>query len=340
MTEMPAETEAGDGRLTGELLRSVSRSFYISIRLLPRHLREPVGLAYLLARATDTVADTADVDALVRSETLMDLRSLIEGQAPPERVREIAQSFSTLQQASEERRLIEALPDCLHRLHRLNSVDREDVRAVLRKIIKGQALDVARFGDAKQIRALETDRDLHEYTYLVAGCVGEFWTQLCFRHVRNFAEWPENEMIELGKRYGSGLQLINILRDAHADLQVGRCYFPKEELDAVGVAPSEILVEPDRIDLVYDKWLEEAQRGLNAGIKYVHGIRNRRIRGATALPALIGARTLKLLRAAGPGALHHRIKVPRNEVRRMLASVGLALAGRAKIEKMFRREFD
>ena len=108
---MPVETKAV--QLTGELLRSVSRSFYISIRLLPRRLREPVGLAYLLARATDTVADTADVDALVRSETLMDLRSLIEGQAPPERVREIAQSFSTLQQASDERRLIEALPDCL-----------------------------------------------------------------------------------------------------------------------------------------------------------------------------------------------------------------------------------
>jgi farnesyl-diphosphate farnesyltransferase len=336
---MPAATTAG-GRLTNELLRSVSRSFYISIRLLPRRLREPVGLAYLLARATDTVADTAEVEALARSESLMDLRSLIEGQGPPERVREIAQSFSSLQQAGHERRLIEALPDCLNRLHRLNSADQEDVRAVLQKIIKGQALDVARFGDAMKIRALETDRDLHEYTYLVAGCVGEFWTQLCFRHVRNFAEWPENEMLELGRHYGAGLQLINILRDAHADLKAGRCYFPKEELDTVGVAPSEILLEPDRIDLVYDKWLEEAQHGLNAGIKYVHGIRNRRIRGATALPALIGARTLKLLRAAGPAALHHRIKVPRSEVRGMLASVALTLAGRDKIEQMFRREFD
>jgi phytoene/squalene synthetase len=38
--------------------QSVSRSFYLTIRFLPRPLREPVGLAYLLARATDTIADT------------------------------------------------------------------------------------------------------------------------------------------------------------------------------------------------------------------------------------------------------------------------------------------
>ena len=46
---------------TRQLLHGVSRSFGLSIRLLPQALREPVGLAYLLARATDTVADTAHV---------------------------------------------------------------------------------------------------------------------------------------------------------------------------------------------------------------------------------------------------------------------------------------
>ena len=44
--------------LLGVTLRSVSRSFYLSLAILPRSLREPIGLAYLLARAADTVADT------------------------------------------------------------------------------------------------------------------------------------------------------------------------------------------------------------------------------------------------------------------------------------------
>ena len=51
----------------------------------------------------------------------------------------------------------------------------------------------------KEIRALGTAADLDEYTYLVAGCVGEFWTRLCFRHVRHFANRTEDEMLALGK---------------------------------------------------------------------------------------------------------------------------------------------
>ncbi len=41
-----------------QILRGVSRSFDLSIRLLPSALQSPVAIGYLLARATDTVADT------------------------------------------------------------------------------------------------------------------------------------------------------------------------------------------------------------------------------------------------------------------------------------------
>ena len=39
----------------------VSRSFYLSISILPKPLRDPVALGYLLARASDTIADTAEL---------------------------------------------------------------------------------------------------------------------------------------------------------------------------------------------------------------------------------------------------------------------------------------
>jgi farnesyl-diphosphate farnesyltransferase len=45
--------------VTGELLKSVSRSFYLTIRFLPKQMRPAVALGYMLARATDSVADTA-----------------------------------------------------------------------------------------------------------------------------------------------------------------------------------------------------------------------------------------------------------------------------------------
>ena len=56
--------------LGGPVLASVSRSFYLSIRLLPRKLRAPVGLAYLLARASDTIADSAGVPVETRVQHL------------------------------------------------------------------------------------------------------------------------------------------------------------------------------------------------------------------------------------------------------------------------------
>jgi farnesyl-diphosphate farnesyltransferase len=142
-------------------------------------------------------------------------------------------------------------------------------------------------------------------------------------------------MSELGRRYGNGLQLINILRDAHTDLQAGRCYFPLQELREIGLEPGDILMEPGRFEFVFGKWREEAQRGLTAGMNYVHAIHPRRIRGAAALPALIGARTLSLLHAAGPGVLQRNIKVPRREVRSMLWRLASSFASRETLNQMF-----
>ena len=203
--------------------------------------------------------------------------------------------------------------------------------------LEQRGLDLQRFENPAEIRALPTAADLDEYTFLVAGCVGEFWTRLCFRHVRTFAELGEQEMLALGKRYGMGLQLINILRDAGSDLRAGRCYFPEDELTAAGMTAAQIVREPDRFQPIYQKWAEKAKHGLAAGMQYSHAIQNRRVRAATVLPALIGARTLALLHGAGATMLHRKIKVPRHEVRGMIASLAFTLADRALIDGMFRR---
>src|SRR4030095_16789843 len=200
---------------------------------------------------------------------------------------------------------------------------RNDDRLVLEKITRGQMLDLERFDHPQEIRALGNAADLDEYTYLVAGCVGEFWTQLCFRHVRQFASRTEDEMLALGKRYGMALQLINVLRDAGSDLRAGRCYFPEHELSAVRLTPSQILSEPDRFQPIYRTWLENAKAGLTSAMEYSRAIKNRRVRAATVLPALIGARTLALLNAAGPMALQHTVKVPRHAVRAMILLLSL-----------------
>src|SRR4029077_5078235 len=87
------------------ILRSVSRSFYLSIRLLPAQLREPTALAYLLARTTDTVADTTRIPGSVRMETLKMLSDGVRGKASPEAVINHVASFVSSQENAAERTL-------------------------------------------------------------------------------------------------------------------------------------------------------------------------------------------------------------------------------------------
>jgi farnesyl-diphosphate farnesyltransferase len=321
--------------LDAEILRSVSRSFYLSIRFLPAQLREPIALAYLLARTTDTVADTAQIAGNVRIETLKLLSNGIQGTASRDVVAQLIASFVSLQENESERRLLESLPEYLVCLEAMAHADRNDIRVVLEKIVRGQMLDLQRFDTPQEIHALSTAADLDEYTYLVAGCVGEFWTRLCFRHVRQFASRSEDEMLALGKRYGMSLQLINVLRDAGSDLRAGRCYFPEDELNTAHLTPSQIVSEPERFQPIYRMWLEKAKAGLVSGMEYSRAINNRRVRAATVLPALIGARTLALLDAAGPTALQRAVKIPRREVRAMILLLAMTMVSRRKMDAIF-----
>jgi farnesyl-diphosphate farnesyltransferase len=325
------------GDLENMILRSVSRSFYLSIRFLPAQLRQPIALAYLLARATDTIADTTGISRLVRIETLKMLSNGIQGKASRDVVVDLIASFIPLQVNKNEQRLLESLPDCLDWLDQIEHADRNDIRIVLGKITRGQMLDLQRFDNPQEIRALSTAADLDEYTYLVAGCVGEFWTRLCFRHVRNFSSLSEDEMLALGKLYGMALQLINVLRDVGADLRAGRCYFPEFELTAAHLTTSQILSEPERFQPIYQAWIGKAKSGLECGVQYSRAIRNRRVRAATVLPALIGARTLALLNEIGASALQRTVKVPRSEVRRMILRLALTVASRKQIESIWNR---
>nr|MBR9810877.1 squalene/phytoene synthase family protein [bacterium] len=46
-----------NGDLSRKVLKDVSRSFYLSLRFLPKGFRAPTSIGYLLARASDTIAD-------------------------------------------------------------------------------------------------------------------------------------------------------------------------------------------------------------------------------------------------------------------------------------------
>jgi farnesyl-diphosphate farnesyltransferase len=327
---MPQLAASADKALL-DLLRRVSRSFFLSVWLLPAGLRRPVAVGYLLARASDTLADAPGLAATDRAQQLAAFAGAIAHQRP------FAPEIAAALEDEGERALLLALPNWMGWMDALDPADQEDVRAVLAHITRGQRLDVERFGAASLERpaALASAAQLDEYTYLVAGCVGEFWTRLGFRHLPEFADRPVSEMLDLGRRYGMALQLVNVLRDAGADLASGRCYLPADELRAAGLAPETILTEPNRLQGVCQPWQARAQVGLEDGIRYSLAVRSRRVRAASALPALLGTRTLALLQEAGASALERNVKMPRSEVRRVLWRMAVTLAGRSALQGQF-----
>src|SRR5204863_1865909 len=128
-------------------------------------------------------------------------------------------------------------------LETMSGADRKLIRCVLDIITSGQELDLRRLGSASVgvIAALATDADLDDYTYRVAGCVGEFWTRICRTHLFPTAPLDDAWLLANGVRFGKGLQLVNILRDLSADLHEGRCYMPAAELRRAGLTAAALL---------------------------------------------------------------------------------------------------
>lgn len=311
------------GDLLGDALRRTSRTFYLSLTVLPRSLREPIGLAYLLARITDSVADTTLLPPRDRRAHLLTLRDAYGG--APADVQAIGRACAPLQTHAAEREIVGRVDEALARVERLPPSDREAVRGVLSTITDGQLFDLERFpGDsAAALSALDTADELDRYTYLVAGCVGEFWTVMHLAHRPRLASWNPGGMSALGVRFGKALQLTNVLRDVPADLRQGRCYLPASELGALGLEPRDLL-DPrttPRARPVLNRWLATALAHYDAAWAYALAIPRAewRMRLACTWPLLIGLATLSAIaRHPDPLAASRPIKISRSAVRTIL----------------------
>jgi farnesyl-diphosphate farnesyltransferase len=289
------------------ILRGVSRSFYISVRFLPERIRLTIALAYLLARASDTIADANGTEPRLRSEFLAQfLKQIRDGDFNPSL--EVT-PFLANQAEGPEKTLLLHINPVVQSLGLIATQHRELVAEVLSKIIHGQTLDIQRFEMRPGTQGLSDDGSLEEYTYLVAGSVGEFWTKVCLLEWRGYSNQPETKLLGLGRDFGNGLQLINILRDFPNDLRQGRSYLPVTNLEIVAA-------DPDLARSEWERWRQRALSYLEGGWQYVNAVRPPRVRFACAVPLFIGVHTLDLL--GREPKLRPGIKVSRSEVKSLM----------------------
>ena len=295
--------ELDESYLLHDVLRQVSRSFYLTLAVLPSSVAKQVGLAYLLARAADTIADTSQVD---RSERVMFLKQFklqfIQESLNWGEIRAIQTAMAPQQSHHGERKLLEQLEACFQIYEKLGGKDQEEIRQVLSILISGMEMDLDFFrGESEaQLTALGTMDDLDTYAYRVAGCVGEFWTNLTWTHLPGIRrEWDREQKNRIGIRFGKGLQLTNILKDLPKDLQRGRCYIPLEMLEPAGLEPNDLLDKKNmsRFSPILQKLVGITLAHLDQGWFYTMSIPRWeiRLRLACMWPILIALRTLHLL---------------------------------------------
>ena len=179
--------------------------------------------------------------------------------------------------------------------------DRANVRDVVVTLTRGMEMDLTTFPaeDSGSVAALQSPEELDSYTYLVAGCVGRFWTSVAMAHQPRLSHWNEERMSKLGVRFGKALQLTNVLRDVPRDLRNGRCYLPEPELAEAGLSPGELL-EPGnstRARPVLGPWIRAALEHFDAAEVYLLATPRRclRLRMAVLWPILLGLATLEKL---------------------------------------------
>ena len=329
--------EPNEAYLLHDVLKQVSRSFYLTLAVLPSRVSKQVGLAYLFARAADTIADTGQVDRSARVMFLQQFKlQFVRESLNWDEIGSVQAMMAPQQGHPGERKLLENLETCFQIYERLDSEDQEEIRQVLPTLISGMEMDLNVFpGESEaQLQALPTMTDLDTYTYRVAGCVGEFWTNLAWAHLRGIRRnWDREQKIRIGIRYGKGLQLTNILKDLPKDLRRGRCYIPLEMLEAVGLEPKDLLDKKNmsRFSPVLQKLVGITLAHLDQGWFYTMSIPRfeLRLRLACMWPILIALRTLHLLTTCDNMLDHTQtLKISRLEVYRIVLSTTFTAGGK------------
>ena len=233
------------------VLPRVSRTFAINIRVLGRPLGSPVRIAYLLCRASDALEDSWPGPAREIRERFDLLRAAIEGDAPA--AARLAEGASALAAGRADLALLGRLPAVLRCFGALQGYEREAIADCVAVMSRGMCHYAAREAEWREGRApdgpperayLETEGELHDYCWVVAGCVGVMLTRLFSRIAPNDRAGDAAGRLERAPAMGEALQLTNILLDWPADVRRGRCFLPAQWLAEWKLDPRDLVREP------------------------------------------------------------------------------------------------
>ena len=303
-------------------LRKVSRTFSRPIEVLPGDLRKAVTCGYLLCRIVDAVEDNAAFTLSDRDERYRAFHDVIRGTAL---AAEFERSWSGIDGSPPEE--IE-LSSQIHRVMAvLDTVSLQMREAVLRwvaEMARGMQIYSHRSAGPDGVIAPSTTEDLQRYCYFVAGTVGHMLTELFSCEMGLRPDDPiARQLNENAEAFGTGLQLVNILKDITDDLHRGWSFVPRSLCSAQGLTNRE-LVDPSRRTDAHRAVVplfDLSRRNLGRALDYALAVpaEHREIRLFCLLPLWLAVRTVGL--AYGNDAMFtpgEAVKVSRREVEEVI----------------------
>ncbi len=214
-----------DAAFCRRVLPQVSRTFALSIALLPPTLRDAVGDAYLLCRIVDSIEDDARLSIERRLALFDAFDAVLTDDARDEGVLQRAARAAGVGETAGENELCAASGTVLRAFRALDRAQRDAIRPRVLEMSKGMREYATRAARDGRLRIADV-ADLERYCYFVAGTVGGLLTDLFALEVPGIDPGTLAELHRLAVGFGQGLQLVNIAKDVAVDAERGVCFLP------------------------------------------------------------------------------------------------------------------
>jgi farnesyl-diphosphate farnesyltransferase len=321
------------------ILPGVSRTFALTIPVLPDALAVVMTNAYLLCRIADTIEDDPGLTHEQKSQFHARFVAVVKADHDGGEFARDLEPLLSQRVLPAERDLVRNTAAVIRVTHGFSM----DERAALTRCVSIMCRGMPEFQRNKSLRGLEDLDELAEYCYYVAGVVGEMCTELFSLHCPELAA-KRDVMLRLAVSFGQGLQMTNILKDIWDDRQAGACWLPRS------------VFAHGALDLAQlETW--HTQPEFRDGLNQLVGVGHAHLRNALEYTCLIPKREAGIRRfclwAIGLAVLTlrniHRhptfragseVKVSRRTVKATVLTTNLTLMSNRALRLMFARAAD
>ena len=217
----PNENPNSDLAYQKAILGSVSRTFALTIPLLPPAIEVVVGNTYLLCRIVDTIEDAAELSPAEKQRLSKLFLEATLGTIPVASF--VGPCLDALRGYSnvDELDLIAHTPTVLRILHTFPDRD----RAAIGRCVSIMSDGMSYFHNRQTQEGLKDLAEFEKYCYVVAGVVGELLTDIFSHYSPEFAKRIQGHE-QLAIAFGQALQMTNILKDSPEDHARGVSWKP------------------------------------------------------------------------------------------------------------------